>query len=172
MVRPVNVDQKGFTLVELMLVIILIGTLSAMAARPLTHTLAYQTEIQMHEIALALDYAHMFAIQTGCTVTASFLPDQLVLNRVEPACHRGDARLIHPGTLEPYVVQSAKAALLTYESERSRHVDPRGLTFYASGRACNQEGYGEATVTLSLASGDEKRLRLNCLTSHTVRDVQ
>ena len=164
MVRPARSNQGGFTLVELILVIIIVGTLSTMAARPLSNILSYKAEIQIHELALAMDYAQMFALQTGCIVAAEFLSGQVILKMLEQRCYREEPDVIHPGTLEPYRVETPVDVQLNHTHLGKR--DSKQIVFYPSGQACNLRGRGSVKIEVVVDATDQRYLNVDCATAH------
>ena len=171
-----RLTQSGFTLVELVLVIVLIATLSAVAAQPLKHSIAYQSQLQIKEIEHALSYAQLYAMQTGCVVAVEVRPQLLNLRLLDDRCrawtkHAGEKSserlLIHPGTLAPYTIDVSTALALRF-SESSHLYRPFGegvLKFFPSGAACNPDGKGLATLLLEGASWERTRLQVNCATA-------
>lgn len=119
--RPPKQSLSGFTLVELILVVILIAIMSVSAARPLSNWSAYSTEVSLNELETALRYAHLYAIQTGCKVAVERFdddnasvdahPQAIRLRVTDSLCVRDRSAemtadittdITHPGTLDPY----------------------------------------------------------------------
>jgi prepilin-type N-terminal cleavage/methylation domain-containing protein len=63
---------KGFTLIEWLLVIILIGIVGATAAPLLQHHQIFQERFFINDLSAMLRYAHKVALMTGCEVKISY----------------------------------------------------------------------------------------------------
>ncbi|MBI2792731.1 MAG: prepilin-type N-terminal cleavage/methylation domain-containing protein [Gammaproteobacteria bacterium] len=63
---------KGFTLIEWLLVIILIGIVGATASPLLQHHQIFQERFFINDLSSMLRYAHKVATMTGCEVKISY----------------------------------------------------------------------------------------------------
>lgn len=96
--------QKGFTLVELVMTLVLLGILSATALPNFFAVSGYQQQVFFDDTLAALRYAQKLAVATGCNVQVSITDDTYTLNR--PAnrigCSQPSADFTlavrHPGT--------------------------------------------------------------------------
>jgi len=69
-----NYKSHGFTLVELVLVIVLLSILSAVALPRFFERSAFQDRAVHDDIASTLRYAQKMAVATGCPTQFEFLP--------------------------------------------------------------------------------------------------
>jgi MSHA pilin protein MshC len=135
--------QAAFTLVELVMVIVLLGILSATALPRFFSVSVYQQQAFFDDTLNAVRYAQKLAVATGCNVQVSINTNTYTLNR--PA-NRSKCSSIsaadfslpvrHPGTGETSYTHSETGVTLTSSS----------ATFYfdASGRT-------SADITLTVA---------------------
>ena len=105
--------QKGFTLVELVMTLVLLGILSATALPNFFAVSSYQQQVFFDDTLAAVRYAQKLAVATGCNVQVSIAKvnkeDTYTLNRPTdravctsqtPADFTVAA--LHPGTGTPY----------------------------------------------------------------------
>lgn len=94
-------QQKGFTLVELVVVIIVLGVLSAVALPKFFDSQSYDERGFRDELITALRFAHKRAVATGCDVQVTITVNGYTLNEHSAAGHCGtntniDSVVIHP----------------------------------------------------------------------------
>lgn len=73
--------QKGFTLVELVMTLVLLGILSATALPNFFAVPHYQQQVFFDDTLAALRYAQKLAVATGCNVQVSITDDAYTLSR-------------------------------------------------------------------------------------------
>lgn len=73
--------QAGFTVIELVMVIVLLGVLSATALPKFFVVASYQQQAFFDDTLSAVRYAQKLAIATGCKVQVSVIADSYALNR-------------------------------------------------------------------------------------------
>lgn len=165
--RPIQ-TPNGFTMVELLVVIALLATLSAMAfARPFKR-IEFEKRLFLEEVRAALGYAQKLAVATGCTVEVDFTlgaMDTLTLN--QPAADPNNPTscplvptafnqpVPHPAGSGPYVLNLPEKLVLTVSN------DP--LRFDARGRVLDNMGNVLAATTIDLTdpNGDGSQLAID-----------
>jgi MSHA pilin protein MshC len=73
--------QRGLTIVELILVIVIIGVLGALAGPRFFNNQAYAERAYAEELASALRYAQKIAVGSGCRVQVSVSADSYTLGQ-------------------------------------------------------------------------------------------
>jgi MSHA pilin protein MshC len=139
--------QKGFTLVELVMVIVLLGILSATALPKFFDFSSFQEQAYFDDTLSAVRYAQKLAVATGCKVQVSVSANAYVLN--SPAnrsqCTSNSPTfslaIRHPGTGDTSYTNSESGVSLTSS--------PASFTFDPLGRA-------SAEVTLTVAGRNIK----------------
>jgi MSHA pilin protein MshC len=113
-------NQEGFTLVELVLVIVLLGVLSATALPKFFSASSYQQQAFFDDTLNAVRYAQKLAVASGCTVQVSINSNTYVLNRPADrskcsSITSADFSLAvrHPGTGETSYTHSETGVSLT-----------------------------------------------------------
>jgi len=76
-----NNNQLGFTIIELVMVIVLLGTLSATAMPKFFSKNSYTERALFDDSLHAASYAQKLAIATGCPVQFSITSNRYILNR-------------------------------------------------------------------------------------------
>jgi len=77
----INHKQLGFTIIELVMVIVLLGTLSATAMPKFFNKNSYAERTLFDDSLSAASYAQKLAIATGCPVQFSVTSNRYTLNR-------------------------------------------------------------------------------------------
>ncbi|WP_033423230.1 pilus assembly FimT family protein [Geopsychrobacter electrodiphilus] len=77
---------SGFTLVELVIVIVLLGILSAIVAPKFFNLNDYRNRAAYDELADALRYAQKLAVASGCAVQVSTGANSYTLKQPTPNC--------------------------------------------------------------------------------------
>ncbi len=135
--------QRGFTLVELVMVIVLLGILSATAMPKFFAVSGYQKQVFFDDTLAAVRYAQKLAVATGChvqvsitnnTYTVSRPADRSVCTSTTPTDFSLPVR--HPGTgTTPY----------------SNHQTGVSLTATTSPFYFTALGQASSTVTITVA---------------------
>jgi len=134
--------QTGFTLVELVMAIVLLGILSATALPKFFAVSSYQERAFIDDTLSAVRYAQKLAVATGCKVQVSISANAYVLNSpaVRSQCTSNSPvfslAIRNPGTGEASYSHSESGVSLTS--------NPASFYFDALGRA-------SADVTLTVA---------------------
>ena len=138
--------QHGFTLVELVMVIVLLGILSATALPKFFAVSSYQKQLFFDDTLSAVQYAQKLAVATGCNVQVSVDNNSYTLSRPAntdrslcTSTHPADFSLPvrHPGTGEAAYTHAENGVSLT--------ASPSSFYFNALGLA-------SAAVTLTVAN--------------------
>jgi MSHA pilin protein MshC len=138
-----NPTQQGFTLIELVMVIVLLGVLSATALPRFFSVSTYQQQAFFDDTLNAVRYAQKLAVATGCKVQVSISANAYALNspanRSQCASNAPSFSLTvrNPGTGEASYTHSESGVSLTSSAA--------SFYFDALGRA-------SADVTLTVAS--------------------
>lgn len=97
--------QAGFTLVELIMVIVILGILSATALPKFFETNTFAERAFLADTLNAVRYAQKLAVATGCNVQVSISSNSYTLNRqgdsVSSSCPGGGTYslpVLHPST--------------------------------------------------------------------------
>jgi len=104
----VNSKQIGFTLVELIMVIVMIAILSVTALPKFFEKNTFAERAFFADVLNALRYAQKLAVATHCDVQVSFPPDSYELKRPATIAECGDPTstfdlaVIHPSTGSAY----------------------------------------------------------------------
>jgi len=80
-VFPATYNQLGFTVIELVMVIALLGTLSATAMPKFFNKNSYSERTLLDDALNAARYAQKLAVATGCPVQLSISSNQYTLSR-------------------------------------------------------------------------------------------
>jgi MSHA pilin protein MshC len=140
--------QRGFTLVELVMVIVLLGILSATATPKFFSVSSYKNNLFFDDTHSALHFAQKLAITTNCNVQILIDHNRYTISRPAKSdrsqCTSTNPTdfslpVSHPGTGEAYYTHAEKGVSLTANL----------ATFYF-----NALGQASADVTLTVA-GDK-----------------
>ncbi|MFW5442935.1 MAG: Tfp pilus assembly protein FimT/FimU [Methylococcaceae bacterium] len=136
--------QSGFTLIELVMVIVMLGILSATALPKFFEKNTYTERAFFVDTLNALRFAQKLAVATGCSVQVSIASDGYALNRQgsssSTSCPGGSTYSLaipHPGTGASSYFGSESGVTLTSSPVSS-------FIFYSSGKV-------SANVTLTVA---------------------
>lgn len=96
---PQRTRQRGFTLMEMITVIVILGIVAAVALPSLTDRSAFQARGFEDEVLAALRYARSLAVASGCPVQVSIAGNGYTLNQ-QTGCDIGTFTLavIDPAT--------------------------------------------------------------------------
>ncbi len=138
-----NKIQRGFTLVELVMMLVILGVLSATAIPKLFEKSVYAERAFFDDTLHAVQYAQKLSVATGCSVRASISSNSYTITRrgtaSSPKCPASGTTyaldISHPGTGESSYSGSEKDITLTSSSTP--------FYFYSSGSA-------SADVTLTV----------------------
>jgi MSHA pilin protein MshC len=115
-----NFRHKGFTLIELVMVILLIGILSAVAIPKFFNLNDYHERAAYDELAGALRYAQKLAVASGCVVRVSTGASDYKLQQHATDCTTGAFAPIvgHPVTSGTFtgVTLSPSSAAFTFDA--------------------------------------------------------
>ncbi|MFI3199253.1 MAG: prepilin-type N-terminal cleavage/methylation domain-containing protein [Methylococcaceae bacterium] len=149
--------QKGFTLVELVMVIVLLGILSATALPKFFAVSSYQKQLFFDDTLSAVRYAQKLAVATGCNVQVSIDNNRYTLSRpantdrslcTSTAPTDFSLPVRHPGTGE--------AAYTHVENGVSLTANPSNFYFNALGQASTEVTLtvaGDKIITVVAATG-------------------
>lgn len=113
-------DRRGFTIVELVVVIVLLGIMSAFALPRFFNVGDYQARAAYDEVASALRYAQKLAVGSGCAVQVSIASNSYELQQRVTNCTTGGFTAIsgHPidrGTVSGTTL-SASSSTFTFDN--------------------------------------------------------
>ena len=132
-----NHNQLGFTVIELVMVIVLLGTLSATAMPKFFSKNSYAERALFDDALHAASYAQKLAIATGCPVQFSIASDIYTLNR-STSCNSATYTLDVPHP------SSGTSGFSGGESGVSLTASTSPILFYALGNASS-----DATITVA-----------------------
>ncbi len=153
---PQRTPQRGFTLVELITVIVILGVVASFALPRLTDRSAFQARGFEDEMLAALRYARSLAVASGCPVQVSIAGNGYILNQQQAGCAPGSCvadftrAVLDPATLAPTYVGTAPAGI-TLGGPASFVFDSRGE---ASAALCSVP----ANVTLTLGGNANRTI--------------
>lgn len=101
--RPAPPAVRGYTVVELVLVIVILGILSAVAAPRFFDNDAFSERAFFDEVGTAVRYAQKVAVASGCRVRVTLAADSYAVAQQAPA----------GGTCDPFNTTFPLPALLT-----------------------------------------------------------
>ncbi len=139
-------SSLGLTMVELIVVMVLIGTVAAVAAPRFFGKSGFDARFFRSDTLSAVRYAQKLAVATGCQVRVSFTASSYTLNLQDGAPCAGSSfttAVVHPGT-------GASGYSNTAPNGVTLSSDVSPLTFDALGRALNTGGSpSDATITVA-----------------------
>ena len=112
--------RRGFTIVELVVVIVLLGIMSAFALPRFFNVGDYQARAAYDEVASALRYAQKLAVGSGCAVRVNIAGSSYELQQRQTDCTTGSFTTItgHPidrGTVSGTTL-SASPSTFTFDN--------------------------------------------------------
>jgi len=132
-----NTNQLGFTVIELVMVIVLLGTLSATAIPKFFNKSSYTERALFDDSLSAASYAQKLAIATGCPVQFSVEANRYTLNR-STSCANSTYTLAIPHP------SSGATTFSGSESGVSLTANTSPILFYPLGNAST-----DATITIA-----------------------
>jgi MSHA pilin protein MshC len=131
-------SQRGYTLVELIIVIIIIGIM-AVSVMPRLFTLdAYNVAAYNNEVLNSIRYAQKIAIGTGCDVQVSHTSNSLTIN-MRQGCTAGafNVNVRDPATNANSYVKQAPSGVLLSSSGFPIRFDRIGRAYNSSSQVVN-----------------------------------
>ena len=116
----------GFTLVELVVVLVLLGILAVVALPKFFNLDGYQTRVAYDEVAGAIRYAQKLAVASGCEVQVNILGGSYALQQHSTDCTSGAF-----STITNHSVTSNTISGVTFSAT------PSSFIFDAMGRSSN-----------------------------------
>lgn len=110
---------KGFTLIEWLLVIILIGIVGATASPLLQHHQIFQERFFINDLSSMLRYAHKVATMTGCEVKINY-NDRHELSLYQRQSCNGD---FTQKVISPYLMSENKDYIVNIPPSIALHAD-------------------------------------------------
>jgi MSHA pilin protein MshC len=112
-------SEKGFTLIELVMTLVLLGILSATAMPKFFSVSSYHKQLFFDDTLAAVRYAQKLAVATGCNVQVSIAAGVYTLSRLPDPDHshctsndpNDSGAIRHPGTGTPYSKSQAGVSL-------------------------------------------------------------
>lgn len=154
--------SAGFTLAELVIVVLLIGILSVSVARPLLDLHRMKHIVMVEELIASLNYARVYALKSGCQVDIVFEED-LFRFYLGGKCLSADKQydLLRPGLAEAYLVEVGRGLSVTINRVGQANVIDR-FSFHPNGRACTSNVNEDTVITVKEGSGVLKALTISC----------
>jgi MSHA pilin protein MshC len=139
--------EPGFTIVELVLVIAIIGLLAAVAGPRFISIGSMKADLFQSEVLAALRYAQRLAVATGCGVQVQLTASSYTLTQQTGCAGTSWTQaVVDPSTNGPSYVRTAPAGVVLSSSVNPLRFDPLGRATNAAGAV------GSATVLVGARS--------------------
>jgi len=86
---PLVKRSSGFTLIEMIVILVLLGIVSAVALPRFFNVDGYRTRAAYDEVAGAVRYAQKLAVASGCDVQVQIVNDGYALQQHQTSCSSG-----------------------------------------------------------------------------------
>jgi MSHA pilin protein MshC len=141
-VRDSRIGSKGFTLVELVITMVLVGILAAVGTSRFMSIGGFSERFFLDETLGAIRYAQKLAVVTGCETRVDFSASSFSLEQRANCSSGGFTQPVpHPGNGELTYTGSAPSGIVLVSD-----VDP--LVFDALGRALDGTAASDVLITV------------------------